>query len=159
MTMIFCLIWKMNKNMNKFPFIKNECEIFSDNRKLIIVEENKRKYIAHNPSENIICLARVDDCIIQDGIRCDFLLLNLSKYQSYLIELKGADLIHALEQISRSIDVLFPYIKEYSINARIVLTKVFAPDLRSNQYKHLERKLKKLNGTILKKEKVLNEEI
>jgi hypothetical protein len=145
--------------MNNNPFENKECEIFSDNRRIINVEENKRKYIAHNQSENVVCLIRVDNCLIKDGIKCDFLLLNISKAKSYFIELKGSDLIHALEQINRTIDVLVPFIKEYSVNVRIVLTKVFAPDLRSNQYKQLERKLKKLNGNIQKKEKVLNEEI
>jgi hypothetical protein len=36
---------------------------------------------------------------------------------------------------------------------------VYAPDLKSNQLKRMELKLKKLKGDFIKKEKVLNEEI
>jgi len=146
--------------MNCYPFKNKKCEIFSDNRKIINVEENKRKYIAQNQSENNVCLAHIDSCLINDeGVKCDFLLLNWNKKKCYFIELKGADLIHAIEQIDRSIDLLLPNITDFDVNARIVLTKVYAPDLKSNKFKRLELKLKKLNGDIIKKEKVLNEEI
>jgi hypothetical protein len=141
-------------------FISKDCEVFSDNRKLIPVEENKRKYVAVNKSGNLVSLLHVDNCLITDsGLKCDYLLLNCDKKASFFIELKGADLIHAIDQVDRSIDLLLPKIGGFSVNARIVLSKVYAPDLRSNQYKRLENKLKKLGGNIQKKEKILQEDI
>lgn len=75
--------------MNCYPFKNKKCEVFSDNRKIINVEENKRKYIAHNQSENNVCLAHVDSCLINDEVvKCDFLLLNCDKKSVILLNLK-----------------------------------------------------------------------
>lgn len=133
MIIIFCLTLNSSIIMSCNPFKNKSCEVFSDKRNLINVEENKRKYIASNQANNLVCLVRIDNCLISDdGVKCDFFLFNHDKKKSYFIELKGADLIHAIEQIDRSIDLLLPQLIDISINARIVLSKVYAPDLRSN---------------------------
>jgi hypothetical protein len=86
-------------------------------------------------------------------------LLDCDSKASYFIELKGKDILHAIDQIDRSIDLLLYKISEYAVNARIVLTRVYPPDLKSNKYKRLEKKLKKYNGTVLKHENILKEDI
>jgi hypothetical protein len=94
---------------------------------------------------------KVDGCLINDnGSKCDFLLLNCTKQTSYFIELKGSDLIKAIEQIDRSIDVLHKDFSSYSIEARIVLTRVNTTDLKSSKLIRLESKLKKHNGKLIK---------
>lgn len=147
--------------MGCYPFKEKECEEYTDNRSTISVEENKRKYLAHNKAKSEVCLIRVDDCLIKEGVKCDFLLLNCDQKKSYFIELKGKDILHAIEQIDRTISLLYEKIDSYSysVNARIVLTKVYPPDLRSNEYKKLERKLKKMKGNLVKHEITLEENI
>lgn len=145
--------------MNKYPFDKKACEIFTDNRALIRVEEQKKCYTAKNINKHLVCLARIDGCLITEGLKCDYLLLKLNDEKAYFIELKGSDLLHAIDQLDRSIEVLKAKILSFQLNARIVLSKVYAPDLKSNKFKRLEKKLMKSGGSILKKEKVLEEEI
>ena len=68
---------------------------------------SKIKYIYHNKSSDFLSKYRVDGGLIaDDGAKCDYLLLNCEKKQSYFIELKGSDISSAIDQIDRSIDVL-----------------------------------------------------
>ncbi|MGD9978347.1 MAG: hypothetical protein AB7S54_10485, partial [Bacteroidales bacterium] len=65
------------------------------------------KYIYENDSLDTLSKYRVDGCLINDDdSKCDYLLLNCTKEVSYFVELKGSDLIKAVEQIDRSIDIL-----------------------------------------------------
>ncbi len=101
---------------------------------------------------------RVDGCLINDeDFKCDYLLLNCTKETSYFVELKGSDLIKAVEQINRSIDILHKDFKEYSVEARIVLTRVNTTDLKSTKLIRLESKLKKLKGKLIKQTRQLTE--
>jgi hypothetical protein len=144
-------------NCNSFP--ENKCREFSDKRKIIIVEENKRKFVGRNNTHKLFSNFRVDGCLIKKGRKCDYLLLDCDENKAYFIELKGKDLLSAIEQIEHSIDVLIGRLGNCTINARIVLTRVNTPDLRSSKYIKLERKLKKLNGNILKKTRILEEDL
>ena len=155
--MIISLIWNNTKMC--YPFDKKECEKYTDNRTNISVKEKKKVYSARNKNKKTVCLIQVDDCLIKEGNKCDYLLLNCDSKISYFIELKGKDMLHAVEQIDRSIHLLRNKISEYAVNARIVLTKVYPPDLKSNKYKKLERKLKEYKGTLLKCENILEEDI
>ncbi len=150
----------MHKNAKKcYPFDIEDCEEYTDRRTSISVEEKKKIYSAQNKNQNTVCLIRIDDCLIKKGKKCDYLLLNCDSKVSYFIELKGKDILDAVEQIDTSINLLINKISEYAVNARIVLTRVFPPDLKSNKYKRLEKKLKKYNGTVLKHENILKEDI
>lgn len=150
----------MPENTKKcYPFDIEDCEEFTDRRTSISVEEKQKVYSARNKEKQKVCLIRIDACLIEEGKKCDYLLLNCDSKVSYFIELKGNDMLHAVEQIDRSIDLLINKISEYAVNARIVLSRVYPPDLESNKYKKLKKKLKKYNGTILKHEKLLKEDI
>lgn len=145
--------------MNCYPFENKECEIFNDIRKKVSIEENKMKYLAENRDENRVCLIQVDGCLITKGIRCDYLLLNCDKKNSYFIELKGKKLLHAIEQIDRSVHILKKDISDFKINARIILRKVEPPQYKRREHRILREKIKKLNGTLQIKEKILEEKI
>lgn len=66
---------------------------------------NRSKFRLHNPKRSSIKIVQVDDCVIKEGMRCDYLII-LSNNQEIYIELKGSNVKHAVEQISRSIDLL-----------------------------------------------------
>jgi hypothetical protein len=145
--------------MTHNPFPEKECLEFSDKRTIIAAEEQKKKFIGYNKERKLFSKFRVDNCLIKKGRKCDFLILDCEEQKAYFIELKGKDLLSAVEQIDHSIDRLISYLADHRINARIVLSKVSSPDLRSTKYIKLERRIKKLKGNLLKKVKILEENL
>lgn len=136
-----------------FEFIKQKNKVVTCSDK-----KPSTKYIYTNNSLDELSKYIVDGCLIDDdGAKCDFLLLNCNKEISYFIELKGSDLIRAVEQIDRSIDILHKDFKSFSVEARIVLTRVNTTDLKSAKLIRLESKLRKLNGKLIKKSILLEE--
>ncbi len=91
--------------MRDFP----GCETISSNPEIVVSDpssRNKRsKFRLYNPKRSSIKLVEVDDCVIKEGKRCDYLLILPNGHEVY-IELKGCDVKHAVEQIARSIDLL-----------------------------------------------------
>lgn len=83
--------------------IKDDCiETLKD--KKIVCEENKRKITFVNNSRINIEKIKVDGCQIIDGVKCDF-LVRANKHEHF-VELKGSDINHAFEQLSRTITLL-----------------------------------------------------
>lgn len=141
------------------PFPQKQCLEFCDDRAIIKAEEKKKQFIGKNKTHKLFSKFRVDNCLIKEGRKCDFLILDCEEQKAYFIELKGKDLLSALEQIDYSIDVLFRYLGNYRVNARIVLSKVNVPNLRSTEYIKLEKKIKWLKGNVLVKDRVLEENL
>lgn len=135
-------------------------EFHNQNRKIVTLTDKKSSttYIYENNSSNKLTKYRVDDCLIDDhNSKCDFLLLNCDKKESYFVELKGSDLIKAVEQIDRSIDLLHSKFKDFSVNGRIVLTRVNTTDLKNTKLIRLEEKIKRLNGNLKKQTRQMTE--
>ncbi len=65
------------------------------------VEENKRKALFNNPSGKSYCVTKVDDCLVTEGPRADYLVVEGSAH-SVLVELKGKNVAHACEQLFAS---------------------------------------------------------
>ncbi|NBP68858.1 MAG: hypothetical protein EBR30_20195 [Cytophagia bacterium] len=142
------------------PF-KNCSEFTSDKRATVTCSDKKSSttYIYNNPNSDRLSKYRVDGCLINDNsAKCDYLLLNCDKSKSYFIELKGSDLIRAVEQIDRSIDLLEHALADYSVSARIVVTRVNTLDLKNTKYIKLERKVKNLNGDLKKQSRQMTEQ-
>src|SRR5215212_8764900 len=77
------------------------------NDPMIVLSDHKSKSkmaFINNKRENVI-LVRVDDCVIKDGIRCDYLVISLLS-KEHFVELKGGDIDHAIAQIERTIEIL-----------------------------------------------------
>ena len=106
-------------------------------QKTIVSSENKKKHIAHNVNGDAVYQYRVDGDLITDTIqsRCDFLLENESKKYAYLIELKGSNLDHAVEQIENTITFYSKELNGYTVLPRIVC--------RSNTHKMRSSKVQK----------------
>jgi hypothetical protein len=137
-----------------------DCQLFSDNRSRAVFKDAKvsREYTGKNPNKKELKGLRVDDCLIKEGQKCDYLLINVNNKTLYFIELKGSDLIKAVDQIDRTLDILLPKIEHQKVNGRVVLSRVSTPDLVSSRYIKLKKRLKDLNGT-LEQKSVLMEEI
>lgn len=73
---------------------------------LIKLEENNRKILFLNPSRFVYKKVQIDGCTIKKGIRCDKMLLSEDEHYEYYVELKGTDVMHAIDQIEATIDKL-----------------------------------------------------
>ena len=102
-----------------------------------------RTYKLHNKSGKELVVYRIDGGLINDEnvLKCDNGIYTENDWL-FLIELKGADLNHALDQINNTIDILLkrPNKKVKKLNARIVLSKVSIPRISASK----ENKLKQL---------------
>lgn len=127
--------------------MKFTCQNFQENYqactkcsegKLVVAEENKRKYILQNPYQKKVCKVRIDGCVIPSPSqrKCDYLIIvcesklaNEQESDIYFIELKGRDLISAVEQLTQTIKYF--QTEKYKITgkvfARLVLSKVVNP--------------------------------
>ena len=154
--------------MSIFPA---DCVESCDCRSKIICEENKIKYIAHNPNEKCVYKIKVDGGLIKEKVRCDWAVAVVSNEDSleeiFLVELKGSDIDHAFEQITVTIEFLSTRYSAKKWFARVVCSKVSSPQLNGINYKKLAKKLKELNKSagelqresIIVKTKVLEEKL
>lgn len=121
-------------------------------------QKSSTKYLYRNNSLDELTKYQIDGCLIlDDSSKCDYLLMNCTKKIAYFIELKGSDLIKAIEQIDQTVDRLSKDIEDYTIEARIVLTRVNTIDLKNSKLIRLEKKLRKYKGKLIKKSKLLTE--
>ena len=72
-------------------------------------EENKRKIIFLNPQRLPYERVDVDGCTIKEGARCDKLLLSTDEHEERYVELKGTDVMHAIDQLEETIKRLGEY--------------------------------------------------
>ena len=127
-------------------------EFQHENRKVVTFKDKgSATYKYPNKDNNHLAKYRVDGGLIADkGKKCDYLLLNCERKSSYFIELKGSDISHAIDQIERSIDELKKNLPNFSVFARIVLTRVNTTHLIDCKLKKLEKKVELLNGNLMK---------
>jgi len=73
----------------------------------IVLQENKNKITFLNPNQDKILTIKVDGCVISDNetLRCDYALMPSDEVEIY-VELKGSDIVHAVEQIKSTIRLL-----------------------------------------------------
>ena len=82
------------------------CLDFNDKRSKAVFKDRGSglsKFNAINQSSKTIKGLRVDDCLIKDGLKCDYLLIIEAEEKLYFIELKGSDLVKAVDQINTKI--------------------------------------------------------
>ena len=113
-----------------------------------------RKFVGKNPKGKLLLTVYwVDGKLIASDVRsgkCDFAIYT-DTGSLYLIELKGADYVHALEQIYDTIvRLITPDVNIKVIHARVVLSKVQTPALRSSVETKLTKLLKKYEGDLQK---------
>ncbi|NDV58092.1 hypothetical protein [Bacteroides sp. 519] len=128
--------------------------ISNDDRPIIVLKDKKepRQYIGKNDKKKQVTVYRIDDGILKNGEKCDYAIsINITK-TVYFIELKGGDYTKALSQIHSTIKTLILDSKTdtTSVNARVVLSKVRVPNIKSTQEIKLVKLLKALNGDLKK---------
>ena len=145
---------------NYFQSNYPDCTDCSKGKK-IVANEKRRKYTAENVNSKTICKVRIDDCVIVGSsiIKCDYLFLVCDDSTALFIELKGQNMSHAIDQIEASIAYLSTILKNFSINARIVLSKVNTPDIQSSKLVKFKHKIKKLGGDVIYESRQMVERI
>ena len=137
---------------------------FDDDRASAVFRDSKqpRVYKAFNPTRKNIKGYKVDGGIITSSLleKCDYALYTEDD-KIYLIELKGGDYKHAIDQISSSVDILIKNVgvTAKEVNGRVVLSKCKTPSLWANDEKKLIAKLRRLGGNLDKKVRLLEENI
>ena len=149
-------------------FSEKYCEkeyIESDDHRSIVVAQDKRgrgKWIGRNLDKKRVVKYRVDDGIIKSKAecKCDYAVC-VEDNDVYLVELKGADYNHALQQVLSTIDnlILRPQIDVRVVNGRIVLSRGRNPNVRYTDEVKLIKKLKALGGSLKSGENVIEENI
>ncbi|HPI19201.1 MAG TPA: hypothetical protein PKY56_02425 [Candidatus Kapabacteria bacterium] len=76
------------------------CEEITNDVK-IVLEEKRSKITFINNLKRDVHRIKIDDCIIKEGMRCDYLLIDNADIY-YWVELKGTDIKHAIEQLKAS---------------------------------------------------------
>jgi hypothetical protein len=104
---------------------KPSCVSCSQDRKKTL-EENRKKFIIQNPSQQLFQTIHIDGCQIQDPhARCDYMVTvhenNTTRHALY-IELKGVDIEKAASQLEETIKSI--KIKNTVCKSYIVCTKV-----------------------------------
>jgi hypothetical protein len=142
--------------MNCADFESHNCATCNSHQ-TVVVQENRRTYRLENQAGHLICKIKVDNCLIRQGKRCDYLIIDCVRNDVYLIELKGSRLLDAVEQLEATFDL---YVERFQgkVFARAVLSKVSVPNLENNpKLLRFQRKLKKLNGDFKKSTNLLVE--
>ena len=129
------------------------------NNPIINAAEQKSKYSLRNPQRKEVCKIRYDGCVATqlDGKQCDYLFLSCDTSTAFFVELKGSDLSQGIDQINQSIDYQTANLAGMAINARVVLSKTQAPDLRTPKYKKFRERIHRLGGTFVHKNLILEE--
>ena len=113
-------------------------------------EENKRKILFINQHGKPYIKVKVDGCAITQGLRCDNLLLSGDQLEERYVELKGTDVVHAIDQLNATILALGEH--DGNRHAYVICTNVApALDTRIQKCKKLFRI--RFNSELVIKEK------
>ena len=132
---------------------------FSDNRKTVALLQKRKKYTGNNINEKYYYCYMPDKMYSNESKACDYLLYNDSIKNVYFIELKGSDVLKAVDQIVSSIKLYGQYFNDYTINARIVPSRVNTLDLKTAKVVSLEKRIHLTGGTFKKQVNELKEYI
>ncbi len=83
--------------MTDINTFSSECE---KNQRIVVCQDTGTcKYTANNKKSKLIAKYTIDNNVIKDGKRCDFLVLNNTDKDAFFIEVKGSDIEYAIKQI------------------------------------------------------------
>lgn len=125
---------------------------------IIVSSEQGRQHRAVNSDRCFVTHYQIDGAVIRTGLRCDYLLINEDKSDAYLIELKGADIVHAVDQLEATAQTLKLALQNYHIKYRLVYTKARTHALMETKFIKFRQRHGK-PGEFLHRENTLEETI
>jgi hypothetical protein len=121
-----------------------KCERVREDTKIVITDpgsgNNRSKFRLENPNQLKIREVKVDDCVIKQGMRCDYLVI--APEQEIYIELKGSDVKHAVEQLATTIG--HKHIKQLTDKSSLKLCFIASTrcPINSTEIQNLKKKFK-----------------
>lgn len=101
----------------------------------------RREHRALNKDACRVTQYKIDGGIVCDtSIRCDFLVMNDDRRDAYLIELKGSDIEHALDQLEATAHRFQNELRGYCIKYRLVCSRVKTQATYGIKYKKFCKK-------------------
>ena len=126
--------------------IPSEC-IRTRNDPRISFHKRKCSILFENINRREVYEIRIDCCVICDGVKCDYLLLDPGgNPKEHFIELKGKNVIHAIEQITETIIKISEDSRSLLKNCWIICTQ---NPLDSTQVQIYKRRLRESHNAIL----------
>lgn len=123
--------------------------------------KNVYKYISSGQRKEweAVTVVRVDGGAIKLSTvqKCDYLFIRGTSSICSFIELKGRDLSHACAQIYSTYSQLKGALSSYQVNARIVVSRVPTPDLRSSSMARLKTVFKNKGDIIYKTRQLIED--
>lgn len=109
----------------------------SSQKKLVVAEENGRRFVMENPSLRQVDEYRVDGCLITDDReRCDFMYeVDSPCTLAIYVELKGKEIEKAISQLSATIGYLKSRHKKVSKVCFIICSRVPKAGPKTQQLK------------------------
>ncbi len=127
---------------------------------VFVVNDKESEYRLKNPANKEICRTEIDNCYINQGKRCDCLLVACEAQNAYFVELKGSDFRHAIKQIDETVNRIGGDLDGFGLFARVVLTKSPTPHLRNiPDVLKFEKRLKQRGGDLKMKTILLVESV
>jgi hypothetical protein len=105
-------------------------------------QERGKKFSFNNPDRKSICRVKVDACLITNlEIRkCDFLFRVQENNKYFLIELKGMDVEHAVQQIINTYEIVNGRINTTPQNYKGVIVSSRVPAATEQKFRQLQDK-------------------
>lgn len=124
---------------------KNCRQLLTD--KIIVAEENKRKFIVSNPQRKTVYRIKVDGCLIMEGVKCDYLFeVDNPISNVFYVELKGKDINHAFKQIEATVKFCKEAHQSKLIRKECHIVTSSSPNLLTTESLNLKVMLKKQYG-------------
>lgn len=141
-------------------FFSKEKSLCEQNQSIVVSRDHgsQKEHRAVNPGRQFdLRHYKLDGDIIQQQRCCDFLLLNDTKKKAYLIELKGKNIDHAVEQLEAGERICRQFLQGYTYLYRIVCGKVQTHKIKGNKFrKFKEKHSRQLEVKENKMEEILN---
>lgn len=130
------------------------CVAVDDRRKIVMCSEKKKVYYYHNTEQNRVLLHHIDGGVVDDLSisKCDYMLSirKPSGIIARLIELKGVDVAHAMEQISSTLYQFDEYFSScQNVSGRIVASQCVPNIMATPRAIKLKRELSKYHGDLV----------
>lgn len=89
-----------------------------------VIKFEERRSVArfHNPERRAYKRVQVDGCALTEGEKCDNMLCSEDEHEERYVELKGSDVLHAIDQLRTTIQKLGEY--DGNRSSYVVCTKV-----------------------------------
>lgn len=123
--------------------LKGYSSLCKEKQSIIVSRDTgtRREHRAINQDACHVSQYKIDGNVVRDAsIRCDFLVMNDDRQAAYLIELKGSDIEHALDQLEATAQRFQKELQGYSVKYRIVCSRVGTQATHSTNYKKFRKK-------------------